>query len=495
MPSLLHMLENVRFVKIIGDEKVNIEAIISAISEVPTKNSLFIATRSSVTWLCDNHRYIEDAILGGSCAIVCEDLPEDLNSKVTYVKVEDSREAIGLIAVNFYDNPSHKLKLIAVTGTCGKTSTVQILYQLFTRLRYRVGVLSTIGIKVLDETFPTLFTTPFPIEVNKYLSMMVDEGCQYCFMEATSIGIVLKRMLGLKLSGVIFTNLSHDHLDFHGTFDNYFLAKKQLFDQLPQDAFALYNADDKYGTSMVEDTEAAISSFALNNPATFTAKIVSSTFSGLEVAIDDQGPMRFQLLGKFNAYNILGAYSCARLLGIEMDALPQELPLTKAIRGRFQVIHSSKLDFDVIVDFAHTPEAVKCILNEVSSIKREDGRIISVIGCGGNRDKEKRPMIARLAYEGSDALILTSDNPRFEEPENIIDEMMKGLDANQRANTIRIVEREGALRMACMTARKCDVVVVMGRGHETHMVIKEATIEFDDVKKVQNILKTITEQE
>lgn len=476
------LLQGVAVEQLLGNEAVEVQAI-SFDSRTISKGTLFVAMRGTQV---DGHAYIQQAVGAGSTVVVCEVLPSELAEQVTYVVVANSAKALGIIASNFYGRPSSQLQLVAVTGTNGKTSTVHLLTGLFRQLGYKVGMLSTIHNQINDEVLPARLTTPDAIQINSLLAQMVAEGCQYCFMEASSHALVQERMAGLQLAGGVFLNITHDHLDYHQTFDAYIQAKKKLFDELPANAFALYNADDKRGPVMIQNTQAASHSFALKTPATFTAKLLANTLQGLELRIADQD-VWFQLVGTFNAYNLLTVYATACLLGADSQQVLVALSALAPIQGRFQHLHAPA-GFDAIVDYAHTPDALQNVLKTIGQIKGKTGKVITVVGCGGNRDKTKRPLMAQIACKFSDRVILTADNPRSEDPQAIIEDMKAGLTPAEQRQVLVIVDRAEAIKAACQLAQAEDVVLVAGKGHETYQEIAGQRYPFDDRQVLKNIL-------
>jgi UDP-N-acetylmuramoyl-L-alanyl-D-glutamate--2,6-diaminopimelate ligase len=417
---------------------------------------------------------------------VCEYAPSEVIKNITYVLVPESAQALGMIASNFYGRPSTQLQLIAVTGTNGKTSTVHLLSRLFSQLGYRVGMLSTIHNKIHTQTLGTVLTTPDAIQLNALLARMVDEGCQYCFMEASSHAIVQERIAGLRFAGAVFLNITHDHLDYHQTFDAYIQAKKKLFDDLSANAFALFNADDKRGLVMVQNTQAVISSFALKTPATFTAKLLTNTLQGLELRIANQS-VWFQLVGTFNAYNVLAAYATACLLGADSQEVLTILSGLSPIQGRFQHMRA-QAGFDAIVDYAHTPDALKSVLTAISKIKSKLSNVITVLGCGGDRDKQKRPLMAQIALKFSNRVIFTSDNPRSEPPTEIIQDMQAGMTPVQQQQTLIIIDRAEAIKAACQLAQPKDIILIAGKGHEAYQEVQGKRYPFDDSAILQSFL-------
>lgn len=477
--SLATLLQGVVVDELIGDKTVQVQAI-NFDSRVISKATLFVALRGAKV---NGHDYIQEAVVAGSVVVVCEHAPSKPIQDITYVIVADSAQALGMIASNFYGRPSTQLKLVAVTGTNGKTSTVHLLSGLFSQLGYRVGMLSTIHNTINTQTLPTALTTPDAIQLNALLARMVGENCQYCFMEASSHAIVQERIAGLQFAGAVFLNITHDHLDYHQTFDAYIQAKKKLFDDLPASAFALYNADDKCGLVMVQNTKAAIHSFALKSSATFTAKLLTNTLHGIELRISNQSAW-FQLVGTFNAYNVLAAYATACLLGADSQGVLTALSALPPIQGRFQHMHT-QAGFDAIVDYAHTPDALKHVLTAIGQIKSKSGNIITVLGCGGDRDKQKRPLMAQVALKLSNRVIFTSDNPRSEAPQDIIQDMQAGMTLVQQQRTLTVIDRAEAIKVACQLARPKDIILIAGRGHEAYQEIQGKHSPFDDRKVLQ----------
>ena len=434
----------------------------------------------------DGHNYITSAIEKGAVAVVCEQMPETIAPNVVYIKTTDSNKALGYIASNFYDNPSRKLKLIGITGTNGKTTTVTLLHQMFRQIGFHTGLISTIVNKIDEKEIPSTHTTPDAINLNRLLWQMVDNGCEYCFMEVSSHSIVQNRIGGLEFFGGIFSNITHDHLDFHKTFAEYISAKKTFFDNLPSSAFALTNIDDRNGQVMLQNTKAKKYTYSIQEIADFNGKILENTFQGLFLNINGK-EVWTQLVGRFNAYNLLAIYATARLCDIdEMEAL-QQLSSLRAAEGRFEYVSGQGIT--AIVDYAHTPDALKNVLQTVNDIRMDNQKLITVVGCGGDRDPLKRPIMATIACEMSDTLILTSDNPRTEDPEKILDEMEEGLTNKQKENTLRISNRQQAIKTACKLAGKGDIIVVAGKGHEKYQEINGVKHHFDDKEELINILK------
>jgi UDP-N-acetylmuramoyl-L-alanyl-D-glutamate--2,6-diaminopimelate ligase len=448
------------------------------------KGSLFVAVKGT---LSDGHEYIAKAINSGAKTIVCEKLPESIVEGITFVTVKNSGQALGIIASNFFDNPSEKVKLTGVTGTNGKTTTATLLYQLFTNLGYKVGLISTVDNRIANEVVPATHTTPDPIQLNDLLTRMVEVGCAYVFMEVSSHALAQERIAGLKFSGAIFTNITHDHLDYHKTFENYIKAKKKFFDELPGDSFALVNADDKRGMVMLQNTKAAKHTFGIRKLTDFKAKIITNSIEGLELEVDGKS-VWFKMIGDFNAYNLLGVYGAAVLLGQEPDEVLTQLSILRGAAGRFEQV-SPGAKVIAIVDYAHTPDALQNVLDTINQFRTGTEQVITVVGCGGNRDKTKRPLMASIACRLSDKVILTSDNPRDEDPMQIIKEMQSGIMPNEARKTLVIADREEAIKTACMMAKEKDIVLIAGKGHEDYQEIKGVKHPFDDRKVVERMLK------
>ncbi len=451
------------------------------------KLSAFVAVRGSQT---DGHLFIDNAVARGSKIIVCEDMPEELVDGVTYVKVKNSAEALGVMAANFYDDPSSKLKLVGVTGTNGKTTVVTLLHRLFRAMGHKVGLISTvvnmIGIKEVKATH----TTPDPVQLNALLAQMVEEGCKYCFMEVSSHAVDQRRIAGLTFAGGVFTNITHDHLDYHKTFDNYIKAKKQFFDGLSADAFSLFNGDDIHGDIMVQNTRSKMHDFGLRTDADFKAKILENHFQGLNLIIDDR-EVWSKLIGRFNAYNLLATYAVAVLLGEEKMEVLTMLSNLNPPDGRFQYTRS-ETGVIGIIDYAHTPDALKNVLSTIAEIRGGNEQVITVVGCGGDRDKAKRPEMARIAGDMSDRVFLTSDNPRTEDPATIIKEMEAGLELVHQKKSLSITDRREAIKAAAATAQPGDIILVAGKGHETYQEINGVRHDFDDLKILTEMLNLVS---
>ncbi|MBR4773699.1 MAG: UDP-N-acetylmuramoyl-L-alanyl-D-glutamate--2,6-diaminopimelate ligase [Bacteroidales bacterium] len=447
-----------------------------------TEGTLFVAQRGTKV---DGHQFISGAIEKGAVAIVCEELPEKLAEGVSYVKVPDSSEALGLMAANYYGHPSEQLKLIGITGTNGKTTTVTLLHRMFRMLGHHVGLVSTIVNKIDEEELPTGHTTPDALELNQLLRRMVDAGCEYCFMEVSSHAVVQHRIAGVRFAGAIFSNITHDHLDFHKTMANYIAAKKGFFDGLPEGAWALVNIDDKNGRVMVQNTRAEVHTYALQHAADFHCRLVEDTFEGMHLDINGQA-LWCRLVGRFNAYNLTAIYAAAVLCGADQQEVLRLLSLLEAAPGRFQYV--SGRGITAIVDYAHTPDALQNVIATIDDIRRPTQLLITVVGCGGDRDRTKRPEMAKIAAEGSDKVVLTSDNPRTENPDTILDEMEAGLTAQQLSHVVRITDRRQAIRTACMMAKEGDIVLVAGKGHEKYQEVNGVRNHFDDVEELEKEL-------
>jgi UDP-N-acetylmuramoyl-L-alanyl-D-glutamate--2,6-diaminopimelate ligase len=448
--------------------------------------TLFFAIKGTVV---DGHQYIEQTIAAGAIVIVCETFPTDLTEGVTYVEVQNSSVALGIVASNFYGNPSSKLKLIGVTGTNGKTTIATLLFQLFRELGYNVGLISTVQNHINDDIIPATHTTPNPIALNSLLQDMVNAKCEYGFMEVSSHAVVQHRIAGLTFAGGVFSNITHDHLDFHKTFDSYLKAKKEFFDNLPKSSFALTNADDKNGMVMLQNTKASKKTYALKQMADFKAKIIENKFSGLNLNVDDIDVF-FKMVGSFNAYNLLAAYGTAILLGEDKLNVLTILSTLAGAEGRFDYT-VSKQGIIGIVDYAHTPDAVQNVLSTIANIRKGTEQVITVIGCGGDRDKTKRPIMAQVASDWSDKVILTSDNPRTENPQEIIAEMEKGISPTNQRKTLSILDRKEAIKTACHIAKPGDIILVAGKGHEKYQEINGVRHHFDDKEVLTEQLNLI----
>lgn len=449
-------------------------------------NTAFVAIKGT---LSDGHDYIEKAIALGANVIVCEQFPETIVQGITFVQVNDTNEALAYLSANFYDNPSEKIKLVGVTGTNGKTTIASLLYQLFKKAGYKVGLLSTVKIMVDTEEFKATHTTPDSLTLNYYLDQMVQEGCEFCFMEVSSHGIHQKRTAALEFAGGIFTNLSHDHLDYHNTFAEYRDVKKAFFDYLPKSAFAITNSDDKNGAIMLQNTKAKKITYALKSYADYKAQILENQLSGLLLKINDN-EVWVKLIGSFNAYNLLAIYAVAVELGIEQFEALRLLSELESVSGRFQFIVSDT-KITAIVDYAHTPDALENVLQTIENIRTKNEQLITVVGCGGDRDKTKRPVMANIASTLSDKAIFTSDNPRTENPEIIIQEMEQGVEPQNFKKTISILDRKQAIKTACQLANPNDIILIAGKGHETYQEINGVKYNFDDLQIVTELLQQL----
>ena len=487
MMVLKDILYKVTINAVVGSTSITVGKIEFDSRQIQT-NDVFVAISGTIT---DGHNYIEKAITDGATAIICEVLPENLHDDITYIEVANSNQAMAYMANNFYGQPSENLKLVGVTGTNGKTTVSSLLYQLFKKAGYKVGLLSTVKVMVDNTTYKATHTTPDSLTINKYLKMMNDEGVEFCFMEVSSHGIHQSRTEGLKFEGGIFTNLSHDHLDYHDTFAEYRDVKKKFFDQLPKEAFALSNIDDKNGLVMFQNTQAKKYTYALKNYADYRAQILENQFSGLLLKLNDS-ELWTRLIGSFNAYNILAIYGAAELLGLEKDEILRLISELENVAGRFQYFISEE-KITAIVDYAHTPDALKNVLETINDIRTKNEELITVVGCGGNRDKTKRPKMAHIASTLSTKVILTSDNPRNEVPEVIIEEMEKGVEPQNFKKTLAITDRRQAIKTACQMAGPKDIILIAGKGHENYQEIKGERFDFDDYKIVQEYLKQLQE--
>ena len=481
--KLNELLKNITPIKLIGNDDVEITGVNIDSRRIKTGH-LFVAMKGTQV---DGHLFIGKAIELGAISVLCEDLPEVLQKGITYVQVESTEDAVGKVATLFYGDPSHKLKLVGVTGTNGKTTIATLLYNMFRKFGHKVGLLSTVCNYIDDVEVPADHTTPDPIELNELLAKMVEAGCEYAFMECSSHAIHQKRIGGLKFAGGLFTNLTRDHLDYHKTFENYRNAKKAFFDSLPKDAFAITNADDKNGMIMVQNTKATVKTYSIRTLADFRARILECHFEGMYLEIDGR-EVGVQFIGKFNVSNLLAVYGAAIMLGKKPEDVLLVLSTLHSVNGRLEPIHSPE-GFTAIVDYAHTPDALANVLNAIHEVLDGKGHVITVCGAGGNRDKGKRPLMAQEAVRQSDKVIITSDNPRFEEPQDIINDMLAGLNEQQMRKVISIVDRKEAIRTACMMAQKGDVVLVAGKGHETYQEIKGVKHHFDDKEVLHEIFK------
>ncbi len=449
-------------------------------------NDVFVAIRGTVS---DGHDYIEKAVNQGAIAVVCEEFPDKIVNGVSYIKVENTNEALAFIATNYYDNPSTKIRLVGVTGTNGKTTIASLLYQLFKKAGYKVGLLSTVKIMVDETEYKATHTTPDSLTINQYLNEMIVAGCEFCFMEVSSHGIHQKRTDGLQFEGGIFTNLSHDHLDYHSTFAEYRDVKKSFFDNLPKSAFAITNSDDKNGAIMLQNTKAKKITYAIKSYADYKAQILENQFTGLVLKINNN-EVYTKLIGSFNASNLLAIYATAVELGIEQNEALRLLSELESVSGRFQYFISSG-KITAVVDYAHTPDALENVLETINNIRTKNENLITVVGCGGDRDKTKRPIMAKIAAELSSKAIFTSDNPRTEDPQTIIDEMEVGVEPQNFKKTLSVVDRKQAIKTACQLAEANDIILIAGKGHETYQEINGVRTDFDDLKIVKELLNQL----
>jgi len=485
MKLLKDILYRVRLKAVTGSTVKQVNAICFDSREVGM-DDVFVAIKGTIT---DGHKFIDSAIASGANTIVCESLPEHLVNEITYVEVTDGNAALAIMASNFYDNPSKNLRLVGITGTNGKTTVSSLLYQLFKKAGFKVGLISTIKIMVDEKMYTTRHTTPDALTINKHLHLMNEEGVEYCFMEVSSHGIDQKRTEGLVFEGAIFTNLSHDHLDYHNSFAAYRDTKKILFDQLPKSAFALTNVDDKNGLVMLQNTVAKKYTYALRSYANYRAQVLEHQFNGQLLKIDEN-EVWSKLIGHFNAYNMLAIYGTAELLGLEKLEILRLLSELENVDGRFQY-YISKKQITAIVDYAHTPDALKNVLDTINNLRTGNENVITVVGCGGDRDKSKRPVMGHIASDMSNKAIFTSDNPRTEPPEVIIAEMEAGVEPQNVNKILSIANREQAIKTACQLAVDKDIILVAGKGHETYQETNGKRIDFDDFKIIKQLLSSL----
>lgn len=449
-------------------------------------DSVFVAIRGTQV---DGHDFIDTAVNQGARAVVCEELPKNLVNEVTYIEVTNTQKALAMMASNFFDAPSENLKLIGITGTNGKTTVATLLYNLFKKAGYKVGLLSTVRVMVHEDEYPATHTTPDPIAINSYLQKMNHDGVEFCFMEVSSHGIHQERTAGLTFIGGIFTNLSHDHLDYHKTFAEYRDTKKRFFDELPASAFSLVNIDDKNGLLMLQNTASKKYTYALKTYANYRGQILESQLSGLLMKINDN-EIWTKLIGSFNAYNLLAIFGAADLLGLETVEVLRMISELDSVSGRFQYFISED-GITAIIDYAHTPDALQNVLDTINDIRSKNEELITVVGCGGDRDKSKRPKMADIASSNSTKVIFTSDNPRTENPEEIIQDMEKGVDPHNQRKVLSITDRKQAIKTACQMARPNDIILIAGKGHETYQEINGERFDFDDYKVVNELLKEL----
>ena len=478
--KLQNIIQGIEIIEINGSVTTDITSV-HIDSRKVTEGGLFIATKGTQS---DGHTFIQGAIKAGATAILCEEMPKEMNEKqVTFIRVSNTEKIAGKVATQFYGNPTSQLKLIGVTGTNGKTTIATLLYQMFRQMGYKVGLLSTVCNYINEKAVPATHTTPDPITLNSLLAQMVNEGCEYAFMEVSSHAIAQNRIAGLTFTGGIFTNLTRDHLDYHGTVENYLKAKKLFFDNLPKDAFAVTNLDDKNGLVMTQNTAAKVATYSQRNLCDFKGRILEHHLEGMIIDFNDK-ETAVQFVGKFNASNLLAVFATAVMLGQETDEVLRVMSMLKPVSGRFEAIRSPK-GYTAIVDYAHTPDAIANVLGAIHEILNGNGEVITVVGAGGNRDKGKRPLMAKEAVKGSAKVIITSDNPRFEEPADIIQDMLQGLSDEEQEKVLTISDRREAIRTACMIAKSGDVILVAGKGHEDYQDIKGVKHHFDDREEVK----------
>jgi|TARA_B100001093_G_scaffold213474_1_gene204758 UDP-N-acetylmuramoyl-L-alanyl-D-glutamate--2,6-diaminopimelate ligase len=475
------ILYKVEINSVVGNTSVSIEKV-EFDSRLVTKGDMYVAINGVNV---DGHDFINQAIVNGAVCIICENLPKEIADEVVYISVPNSRDALAFISSNYFDNPSGKLNLIGITGTNGKTTISTLLFELYKNIGIKSGLLSTVKIVIDNEVFPANQTTPDSLSINKYLNEMVCNEVRYCFMEVSSHGIDQSRIKGLNFKGGVYTNLTHDHLDYHKSFESYRDVKKQFFDALGKDSFAIINNDDRNGLFMLQNTKAAKLTYSLNSMSDFKAKILESSFDGMLLKIN-KSEIWCKLMGRFNAYNMLAVYSAASTLGLPDDELLMGISNLEAVEGRFQFYRKNKII--AIVDYAHTPDALENILNSINEIKSVDNNLITVVGCGGNRDRSKRPIMGNIATALSSKVIFTSDNPRNEDPELIIEEMKKGVKSFHSNKSISITNRKEAIKAACQFAQSNDIILVAGKGHETYQEISGVRTDFDDFDIIKNLL-------
>jgi UDP-N-acetylmuramoyl-L-alanyl-D-glutamate--2,6-diaminopimelate ligase len=486
MKTINELIKRVKETRITGDKNISITSVCFDSRKVEP-GCLFIATRGTQT---DGHNYIAGAIEKGAKAILCEELPSSISKNITYIVVPDSSEALGYVASAFYNEPSAKLKLVGVTGTNGKTTTVTLLYRMCQKLGYKAGLLSTVKYYIHNREIEATHTTPDAIQLNKLMDEMVQEGCEYCFMEVSSHSVIQHRIAGLHFIGGIFSNLTHDHLDFHKTFSEYLRAKQLFFDSLPKEAFALVNTDDRNGLIMVQNTKATVKTYGLKSMADFKCKVIESHLDGMNMHLDGSDVWT-HFIGEFNAYNLTAVYAASVLLGHKKSEILAILSKLTSVAGRFEY-QISKTGITAIVDYAHTPDALENVLKTINQIRSGKEQLISVVGAGGDRDRTKRPVMAKVSVELSTKVILTSDNPRSENPEDIINEMAAGIPEEKRKDVLTITDRKQAIRTACMLAKKGDIILIAGKGHENYQEIKGVKHHFDDKEVIAEEFKNLS---
>jgi UDP-N-acetylmuramoyl-L-alanyl-D-glutamate--2,6-diaminopimelate ligase len=482
--QLKDILYGVSLISVQGNMETVVDKIVFDSREA-FQNTVFVAIQGTTV---DAHDFIPTVIANGcTCIVAQKAIPVPAN--ITFILVEDSSKALGIMASHFFDNPSKQLKLVGITGTNGKTTTTTLLHKLFTELGHKSGLLSTVVNKIGLQEIPATHTTPNPVALNQLLAKMVEESCEYCFMEVSSHAVAQHRIAGLEFAGAAFTNITHDHLDYHGTFKAYIEAKKGFFDQLPATAFALTNADDKNGSVMLQNTKAHTYSYALKSPADYKAKVIENQFAGLVINMAGT-ELWSRLIGDFNAYNLLTVYAISQLLEQDKIEVLTILSTLESVEGRFEYIRSQQ-GITAIVDYAHTPDALENVLKTIHNIRTRNETVFTIVGCGGDRDKTKRPIMAKIACEMSDKVIITSDNPRSEDPAQIIAEMMEGVEGQHFKKTLSIQDREQAIKTACAMAEQGDIILIAGKGHEKYQEIKGIKYDFDDLKIVTEIFQKL----
>jgi len=482
MKLLKDILYKVNLISSVGDMNLNIDSVCFDSRKVK-KGALFVAVKGTQV---DGHQFIDQTIANGAIAIMCESLPDEMIDGVAYLQTSNSAEALGVIASNFYDNPSSKLRLVGVTGTNGKTTVVTLLFKLFRSLGYHVGMLSTVENMIDDEVIPSSHTTPDQVSLNALLALMVNKKCAFAFMEVSSHAIDQDRIAGLEFIGAAFMNITHDHLDYHGTFDNYIATKKRLFDGLSSTAFALTNMDDKRGQVMLQNTKASKNTFGVKFLSDYKAKILTNSYQGLELDVDGKS-VWFRLIGAFNAYNLLAVYAISQLLEEDTEEVLMLLSGLEPAAGRFEVVDPSS-DIMALVDYAHTPDALENVLQTIDGLRTGSEQVITVIGCGGDRDKDKRPLMASIAVKHSDKVVFTDDNPRTEDSQQIIKDMMVGVSTSYARKTLIIQDRQEAIKTACSLAQPGDIILVAGKGHESYQEVNGKRFDFDDKRVLREML-------
>lgn len=481
--QLKELLYKVKLESVIGDTSIAVNQIHFDSRKVGVQD-VFVALKGTAV---DGHEFVEKAVSQGAVAVILEQMPDYRNDDVTYVQVNNAHEALAYIATNYYSNPSDDLQLVGVTGTNGKTTTTSLLYQLFKNMGFKTGLISTVQIMIGDTVIPTMHTTPDPLTINKHLAAMRDAGVDYCFMEVSSHGVAQERVTGLNFRGGMFTNLSHDHLDYHNTFAEYRDVKKRFFDRMSPSSFVLTNMDDKNGAFMLQNSKAIQKGYALKSYTDYNAQIIENHFGGLHLKIDGK-EVWTKMIGEFNAYNVLAIYACAIELGMEDLEVLEGISKLDGVSGRFQYFTTAATKITAIVDYAHTPDALKNVLQTINAIRTRNEKLITVVGCGGDRDKTKRPVMAQIAARLSDQVIFTSDNPRTEDPESILKDMEQGVDPVDFKKTLTITDRDQAIKAAAKMAQVNDIILIAGKGHETYQEVNGKRTDFDDRQKILSYL-------